>query len=69
MERLERGIYATAMDMRIKNAYEEIEDEEVPKAEPNPATNDISFAVVMASQVAAFTLGGIALGKKKASNK
>jgi len=29
MERLERGIYATAMDMRIKNAYEEIEDEDL----------------------------------------
>ena len=27
MERLKNGIYATAMDMRIKNAYEEIEDE------------------------------------------
>ena len=27
MERLKNGIYATAMDMRIKNAYEEIDDE------------------------------------------
>ena len=29
MERLKNGIYATAMDMRIKNAYEEIEDEDL----------------------------------------
>ena len=29
MERLRNGIYATAMDMRIKNAYEEIEDEDL----------------------------------------
>ena len=29
MKRLKNGIYATAMDMRIKNAYEEIEDEDL----------------------------------------
>ena len=29
MERLKNGIYATAMDMRIKNAYEEIENEDL----------------------------------------
>ena len=29
MERLKRGIYATAMNARIMNAYEEIEDEDL----------------------------------------
>lgn len=29
MKRLKNGIYATAMDMRIKNAYEEIENEDL----------------------------------------
>ena len=29
MERLRNGIYATAMNMRIMNAYEEIEDEDM----------------------------------------
>ena len=29
MERLRNGIYATAMNMRIMNAYEEIEDEDL----------------------------------------
>ena len=32
MERLKNGIYATAMDMRIKNAYEEIEDESMAES-------------------------------------
>jgi hypothetical protein len=32
MERLRNGIYATAMDMRIKNAYEEIEDEDLAES-------------------------------------
>lgn len=29
MERLKNGIYATAMNMRIMNAYEEMEDEDM----------------------------------------
>lgn len=33
MKRLKNGIYATAMDMRIKNAYEEIEIEDEDLAE------------------------------------
>ena len=32
MERLRNGIYATAMDMRIKNAYEEIENENLAES-------------------------------------
>ena len=32
MERLKKGIYATAMNMRIMNAYEEIEDEELAES-------------------------------------
>ena len=32
MERLKNGIYATAMNMRIMNAYEEIEDEDLAEA-------------------------------------
>ena len=32
MIRLKNGIYATAMDMRIMNAYEEIEDEDLAES-------------------------------------
>ena len=32
MERLKNGIYATAMNMRIMNAYEEIEDEDLAES-------------------------------------
>ena len=32
MERLRNGIYATAMNMRIMNAYEEIEDESLAES-------------------------------------
>lgn len=32
MERLRNGIYATAMDMHIMNAYEEIEDEDLAES-------------------------------------
>ena len=32
MERLKRGIYATAMNARIMNAYEEIEDEDLAES-------------------------------------
>ena len=32
MERLKRGIYATAMNMHIMNAYEEIEDEDLAES-------------------------------------
>ena len=32
MERVKNGIYATAMNMRIMNAYEEIEDEELAES-------------------------------------
>ena len=32
MERLRNGIYATAMDMRIMKAYEEIEDEDTAES-------------------------------------
>ena len=32
MERLKKGIYATAMNMRIMNAYEEIEDEDLAES-------------------------------------
>jgi hypothetical protein len=32
MERLKLGIYATAMNMRIMNAYEEIEDEDLAES-------------------------------------
>ena len=32
MERLLSGIYATAMNMRIMNAYEEIEDEDLAES-------------------------------------
>jgi Ran GTPase-activating protein (RanGAP) involved in mRNA processing and transport len=49
MERLKNGIYATAMDMRIKNAYEEMEDEDLAEimliewlANGVPDGNDLS---------------------------
>ena len=32
MERLKNGIYATAMNMHIMNAYEEIEDEDLAES-------------------------------------
>ena len=32
MNRLKNGIYATAMNMRIMNAYEEIEDEDLAES-------------------------------------
>ena len=32
MERLKNGIYATAMNMRIMNAYEEIENEDLAES-------------------------------------
>ena len=32
MKRLKNGIYATAMNMRIMNAYEEIEDEDLAES-------------------------------------
>ena len=32
MERLQNGIYATAMNMRIMKAYEEIEDEDLAES-------------------------------------